>query len=146
MVILAETPNNKPYLLNSVMTSLDTTDDEWEMTVYYQSPSELWFTGAVVATIIGSLLLASMAFVIMIQKQNIHQIKKQYMEDLAHPQKLRLRQFLEDTQGVDSKVDDEERILKAKPIAELFPSTTILYAGKLRIVAHRRAYHFYNLY
>jgi hypothetical protein len=99
VAVLAETPNFDPVNLENVTTKLDTTNNEWEMTIAYEATYNKWSGWAIAVTVLLSFSLAAMALTIMDQKHSFQRIKMQYQEDLAHPQKLRLRLFLDDKES-----------------------------------------------
>ena len=55
-------------------------------------------------------------------------MQKRYMEDLAQPQKLRLRMFLDVQDNAEPTPEMEAYILSKKPIADFFPQCTVLMA------------------
>jgi hypothetical protein len=99
VAVLAETPDFDPANLKTVTTKLDTTNNEWEMTIAYDATYDKWSSWATAVTVLLSFSLAAMTHTIMVQKHNYQRIKKQYQEDLAHPQTLRLRLFFDDNVG-----------------------------------------------
>jgi hypothetical protein len=130
VAVLAETPDFDPVNLETVTTKLDTTNNEWEMTIAYEATYDKWSGWATAVTVLLSFSLAAMTFTIMVQKHNYQRIKKQYQEDLAHPQTLRLRLFLDDNVGEEVTPEVEAQILNSKPIADYFVHATVLFGGR----------------
>ena len=129
LITLAETPDFDPDRMSTVTTEVETSNDTWEITVGYITKQTRWRGWAIV--VIGvSFFLAAMTYTILIQNRTFQEMKKQYMEDLAHPQKLRLRQYLDDTAVAEPTAEEESRILYSKPIADFFASTTVICIGK----------------
>lgn len=130
LVTLAETSDFDPDRMATVTTKLETSDDNWEITVAYTTKHTKWRGWALATVLAVSSSLALMTYTILIQNRTFQEMKKQYLEDLAHPQKLRLRQYLDDTAVAEPTAEEESRILYSKPIADFFASTTVIYIGK----------------
>jgi len=128
VIILAETTdfNSKDYIRVSI--ELDTVDDMWEMTIAYQQSSKNWLSFAIAGTVIVSFFFAFLLLNIMLQKKKFKVIQKRYMEDLAQPQKLRLRMFLDVQDSTEPSPEMESQILTKKPIADFFPNCTVFIA------------------
>lgn len=130
VVVLAETPGfaNKTDQAKQVTTALDTTNNEWQMTVVYEYEEwGSWRVWAVVSIVLVSFLIGVLCFTVLMQNENLALIKKRYDEDVAQPQKLRLRNFLAQQQSTDEEVDIQ-KIIHSNPIADLYPNVTILYS------------------
>ncbi|CAB9511086.1 Receptor-type guanylate cyclase gcy [Seminavis robusta] len=132
VVVLAETPsfaNATSGDWETVTTALDTTNNEWEMNVSYQyNKWETWKVVSVVATVLVSFFIGLLCFTILIQKENLTLMKKRYEEDVAQPQKLRLRAFLEETSKSSEKMDIQQ-VMNSNPIADIYANCTVLYAA-----------------
>lgn len=128
VVILAETDDFMSSKYVRVSTLLDTVDDMWEMTIGYQQTSDDWLPFAIALTVILSFFFSFLILMVMLQKQKFKVIQKRYMEDLAQPQKLRLRMFLDVQGSADPTPEMENQILAKKPIADFFPQCTVLIA------------------
>ena len=127
VVVLAETGDYAGFG-GKTSTALNTADGIWVMTIGY-SKDDSWVVWAYIATAITAFLVSILVATIMIQKIEFKTMEKRYLDDLANPQKLRLRLFLQDQeQSGDISAESEDRILHAKPIADLFPNTTVLVA------------------
>ena len=64
----------------------------------------------------------------MIQKVEFKTMEKRFLDDPSNPQKLRLRLFLQEKEHIkEISAEEEDRILHAKPFADLFPNTTVLF-------------------
>ncbi len=128
VVVLAETENfDDPHFVR-VSITLDTVDDLWQMTIAYEQTSEDWLPYAIASTVVLAFFFASLVFLIMMQKQKFLMMQKRYMEDLAQPQKLRLRMFLDVQESAEPTAEMESQILSKKPIADFFPQCTVLMA------------------
>ncbi len=128
VVVLAETKDfdNSKYIHVSI--TLDTVDDWWLMTVAYEQTSEHWMPYAIASTVLLAFFFAALVFNIMMQKQKFLMMQKRYLEDLAQPQKLRLRMFLDVHENAEPTAEMESQILSKKPIADFFPQCTVLMA------------------
>ena len=105
-----------------------TSDNVWVMTIGYNKDDN-WVLWAIIATVISSLLVSMLVATIMIQKVEFKTMEKKYLDDLANPQKLRLRLFLQEHElSGQISAASEDQILHSKPIADLFPNTTVLVA------------------
>jgi class 3 adenylate cyclase len=115
-----------------VSTPLKTTNNEWVMTVAYENEEyPTWKVWSIVATVVGSFLISTLYFTIMIQKVSFENVKKKYREDITQPPKLRLRSFLEETttRTTNSETSaDVQQVVNAAPVADLFPATTVLFS------------------
>jgi class 3 adenylate cyclase len=96
------------------------------MTISYVQDDD-WMVWEITATVIVSFILSLLIYTILVQKQNYKSIEKKYLEDLAQPQKLRLRLFLEEGARNASVVNIEDLIHNRKPIADLYSNTTVLF-------------------
>ena len=128
VVVLAETDDFNQSHYARVSTVLDTVNDKWEMTISYDQTSDEWLPYAIASTVILSFFFATLVFLIMLQKQKFVMMQKRYMEDLAQPQKLRLRMFLDLPDNTEPTPEMEAHILSKKPIADFFPQCTVLMA------------------
>lgn len=128
VVVLAETEDFGDSRYVRVSTTLDTVNDLWEMTVAYESQSESWLPYAIASTVILAFFFSALVFMIMLQKQKFVMIQKRYLEDLAQPQKLRLRMFLDVQDTAEPTPEMEQQILNKKPIADFFPHCTVMMA------------------
>lgn len=127
-VILAETEDFDSPKYVQVSTTLDTVDDMWQMTIAYEKASNDWLPYGIASTVLLSFFFAALVFMIMLQKQKFVVMQKRYLEDLAHPQKLRLRMFLDVQDNAEPTAEMEAQILNKKPIADFFPQCTVLMA------------------
>ena len=124
-MVLAQTKDFHDFI-NTVTTALNTTDNEWKMTVAYDDDKR-WMIWAITLAFMLSLSVTFLLITIMVQKVRYRSMEKKYLDDLANPQKLRLRMYLDaESEGAVPTADMEDHILKARPIADLFPHTTIL--------------------
>ena len=128
VVILAETDDFNQSHYARVSTVLDTVDDKWQMTISYDQTSDEWLPYAIASTVVLAFFFATLVFMIMLQKQKFVMMQKRYMEDLAQPQKLRLRMFLDVQDNAEPSPEMEAHILSKKPIADFFPQCTVLMA------------------
>ncbi len=128
VVTLAETENFEDSRFVRVSITLDTVDDFWKMTIAYEQTSTDWLPYAIASTVVLAFFFAALVFLIMMQKQKFLMMQKRYMEDLAQPQKLRLRMFLDVQESTEPTADMESQILSNKPIADFFPQCTVLMA------------------
>jgi hypothetical protein len=128
VVVLAETDDFDSSKYVYVSVELDTVDDMWMMTIGYQKASSNWLPYGIAATVVLSFFFAALVFTIMIQKQKFVIMQKRYMEDLAQPQKLRLRMFLDVQDRSEPTPEMEEQILHKKPIADFFATSTVMVA------------------
>jgi hypothetical protein len=112
-----------------VSTPLQTTNNEWVMTVAYENEEHpTWKVWSIAATVIGSFLISTLYFTILIQKVSFEHVKKKYREDITQPPKLRLRSFLEETTTRSTSPEtstDIQQVLNAAPVADFFPATTV---------------------
>lgn len=70
VVVLAETPGFLAHSLRTVLTAMDTTNNEWEITVAYKvDAQEGWKKWAIFATIIVSVCIAVLVYIVLLQKQ-----------------------------------------------------------------------------
>jgi signal transduction histidine kinase len=70
VVVLAETPGYANHRLRTVSTALETTNNEWEITVAYRvDTSEKWKAWAFFATIIASFCFSVLVYIVLLQKQ-----------------------------------------------------------------------------
>jgi hypothetical protein len=97
---------------------------------------EQWRVPAIALVSVVALVVAVLIQTIMVQRQQYRSMEKKYMDDVTHPQKLRLKLFLEETTNSTSCDDDCAQgsdnggvLLKTTPIADMFPHTTVLFAG-----------------
>jgi len=127
-VVLAETSDFHSSKYVHVSTTLDTVDDLWEMSIAYETASGPWLPYAIAATVLLSFFFAALVFTIMLQKKKFVMIQQRYLEDLAQPQKLRLRMFLDIEESAEPTPEMETQILTKKPIADFFPQCTVLMA------------------
>lgn len=109
-------------------TALETTDSEWQMTVTYVH-DDGWMVWAIAVTVIVSLTLSLLIYNMLVQKQNYKSIEKKYLKDLAQPQKLRLRFFLEEGASNAPDINIEDLIHNHKPIADFYSNTTVLFCN-----------------
>ena len=124
-VVLAETEDfDSPHYVK-VSTTLDTVDDKWQMTIAYQQASNDWMPYGIASTVLLSFFFSLLVFMIMLQKQKFVVMQKRYLEDLAQPQKLRLRMFLDVHDNSEPTPEMEAQILSKKPIADFFPQCTV---------------------
>ena len=134
VVVLAETDDYTSFS-NKISTALNTTDSEWVMTIGY-NPADAWVAWAIVGTVLVSLLFSLLCATVMIQKVEFKTMEKRFLDDLSNPQKLRLRLFLQEQENsTEVSAEEEDRILQAKPIADLFPNTTVLVANLVGFTA-----------
>jgi sensor domain CHASE-containing protein len=128
VVVLAETDDFNQSQYARVSTVLDTVNDKWQMTIAYEESSSEWLPYAIASTVVLAFFFATLVFLIMLQKQKFAMMQKRYMEDLAQPQKLRLRMFLDVQDNTEPTPEMEAQILSKKPIADFFPQCTVLMA------------------
>ncbi len=128
VVVLAETQDFDDSRYVQVSITLDTVDDLWQMTVAYEQASEQWMPYAIASAVLLAFFFAALVFNIMMQKQKFLMMQKRYLEDLAQPQKFRLRMFLDVHENVEPTAEMESQILSKKPIADFFPQCTVLMA------------------
>ncbi len=128
VVVLAETKDFDSSRYIRVSITLDTVDDLWQMTVAYEQTSKQWMPYAIASTVLLAFFFAVLVFNVMIQKQKFLMMQKRYMEDLAQPQKVRLRMFLDVQESAEPTAEMESQILNKKPIADFFPQCTVLMA------------------
>jgi signal transduction histidine kinase/CheY-like chemotaxis protein len=70
VVVLADTPGFLHHGLRTVSTGLETTNNEWEITVAYRvDDTEQWKVGAIFATITVSFCISILVYVVLLQKQ-----------------------------------------------------------------------------
>lgn len=69
VVVLAEAPNWDPEQTRTVTVALETTDNQWEMSVSYGDPRDATHVTTLVAVIVGSALLSILVYVVLAQKQ-----------------------------------------------------------------------------
>jgi signal transduction histidine kinase/CheY-like chemotaxis protein len=70
VVVLSETPGFLDHSLPTVSTAIETTNNEWEITVaYHVDGSEKWKDWAIVATIIVSICISILVYIVLLQKQ-----------------------------------------------------------------------------
>ena len=128
VVVLAETDDFHSPHYARVSTTLDTVNDKWQMTISYEQTSRDWLPYGIASAVVIAFFFATMVFYILLQKQKFIMIQKRYMEDLAQPQKLRLRMFLDAQENSEPTPEMEATILSTKPIADFFPFCTVLMA------------------
>jgi hypothetical protein len=127
-VVLAKTADfDSPYYVK-VSTTLDTVDDTWRMIIAYENASSDWLPYGIASTVLVSSFFAALVFMVLLQKQKFVIMQKRYMEDLAQPQKLRLRMFLDVHENAEVTPEMEAQILHKKPIADFFPQCTVCMA------------------
>eukprot|EP00934_Nitzschia_sp_Nitz4_P008072 Nitzschia sp. Nitz4//scaffold74_size92883//42717//46457//NITZ4_004825-RA/size92883-augustus-gene-0.12-mRNA-1//-1//CDS//3329557601//8062//frame0 len=128
VVVLAETSDFDASKYSRATVALDTVDDQWEMTIAYLETSSKWLPYAIAGVAVISAGITLLVCMIMIQKENFRLMRKRYLEDVAQPQKLRLRMFL-DTQNKEQPSEEAETVaLNSHPIADFFPACTVLFA------------------
>eukprot|EP00934_Nitzschia_sp_Nitz4_P006525 Nitzschia sp. Nitz4//scaffold296_size27349//17842//21644//NITZ4_008200-RA/size27349-snap-gene-0.41-mRNA-1//-1//CDS//3329546273//6515//frame0 len=128
IIVLAETDDFHETKYTRVTVALDTIDSEWEMTIAYVENSSSWLPYAIAGVVLLSLGITLLVSMIMVQKENFRVMQKRYLEDVAQPQKLRLRMFL-DTQTKEQPSEEAETMaLNSHPIADFFPACTVLFA------------------
>jgi signal transduction histidine kinase/CheY-like chemotaxis protein len=70
VVVLVETPGYADHRLRTVSTALETTNNEWEITVaYHVDDSEKWKAWAIFAAIIVSICISVLVYIVLLQKQ-----------------------------------------------------------------------------
>jgi signal transduction histidine kinase len=70
VVVLAETPGFLDHGLRTVSTALETTNNEWEITVAYRvDDAQQWKEWAIFATITVSFCISALVYVVLLQKQ-----------------------------------------------------------------------------
>jgi hypothetical protein len=125
-VVLAETDDYYSGNYNRIVsTTLDTTDDLWQMSIVYTTASD-WLGWAIAVTIASSFMLATLIFMILLERYKLGDMRRRYFKDVAQPQKLRLRLFLDDHLNETTTISTE--ILDQKPIADFYPSATVFFA------------------
>jgi hypothetical protein len=98
---------------------------------------EQWRIPAFAGIAVVALVVAVLIQTIMVQRQQYRSMEKKYIDDVARPQKLRLKLFLEETRNSafhddNNGVEDSDNgivLLKSTPIADMFPHTTVIFAG-----------------
>ena len=124
--MLAETPGAHRPGLAYVAAPLETTNNEWVMSIGYVNKAfPMWMILFTVATVGVAIIVAALYLVVQVQNMSYEVIKKKYMEDLAQPAKLRLRRFLEEDSNAKSTKGTNNGISSA-PIADIFPHTTVM--------------------
>jgi class 3 adenylate cyclase len=151
-VVLAETEKfqwqiaQKRNVMRTVTVALDTTDNEWVMTVAYPV-EEQWMGYVIGLVVMFAVWMALLIQTLLVQQRQYKTMEKKYLDDVAQPQKLRLKLFLEgDTSNKTSSTTaasshftatninnnnnniDEEKMLNVKPIADMYPKTTVMFA------------------
>ena len=87
--MLAETPGVHLPNLSYVAAPLETTNNEWVMSIGYVNKAfPMWMIISTVATVGVAIIVATLYLVVQVQNMSYEVIKKKYMEDLAQPAKL----------------------------------------------------------
>jgi hypothetical protein len=128
VVMLAETDDFHEPRYARVSTTLDTVNDKWQMTISYEQATRGWLPYGIACTVVIAFFFSALVFLVLLQKHKLVAIQKQYLEDLAQPQKLRLRMFLDAQENAEPAPEMEATILNTKPIADFFPFCTVLMA------------------
>jgi class 3 adenylate cyclase len=126
-VVLAETDDYYSGAYNRIVsTTLDTTDDLWQMSIVYTTSSN-WLGWGMAVTIALSLVVAALVFMIVLERYKLGDMRRRYFKDVAQPQKLRLRLFLDDHLN-ETKTLAAAELLDQKPIADFYPAVTVFFA------------------
>lgn len=82
MVVLAESPNFTTKGYRVAKTQLQTTNNEWEITVTYQL-NQGWETYALLAVVVSSILISFLLTIVLVEKSIHHDLLTQFIPDKA---------------------------------------------------------------